>query len=109
MARLNFAERILLMKEYHSWLANNPEKDGCKPITVFEFLKDAGYDLSKNCAFPEGVTIKPDGKHELSPCVFREVEKHTNVTVTVSRCRNCGAVDISWERTPETEDIVLEE
>ena len=57
------------------------------------------------CKFPDGITIKPDGVHELDPCVYELEEIHTNVTVYVSRCPRCGAIDISWTRTEDTEDI----
>lgn len=57
------------------------------------------------CQFPRGITIKPDGVHELDACVYQVQEIHKNVTVTVSRCRECGSIDISWERQADTIDI----
>lgn len=60
------------------------------------------------CTHPPGVTIKPDGIHELDPCVMQDIEMHTNVTVIVSRCKNCGRISLSWLRTANTEDIDLE-
>lgn len=59
------------------------------------------------CKYPDGVTIKPDGVNELDPCVYEDIEKYTNVTVTVSRCRKCGHIEISWERQEDTEKINL--
>ena len=61
------------------------------------------------CQHPRGVTIRPDGVHELDPCVYELVEIHDNVTVHVSKCTKCGAIDISWMRKPETEDVFFEE
>lgn len=55
------------------------------------------------CQHPNGITIKPDGVNELDPCVYEDVEVYKNVTVTVSRCMNCGNIEISWQRQPETE------
>lgn len=52
----------------------------------------------KKCKFPNGVTIKPDGIHELDPCVYDEIEIHRNVTVRVLKCRYCGHVEIEWKR-----------
>lgn len=60
------------------------------------------------CTCPPGVAIKPDGVHDLDPCVYEDIEMHTNVTVIVSRCKNCGRVSLSWLRTADTEDIDLE-
>lgn len=60
----------------------------------------------KKCNFGLGVTIKPDGIHELDPCIYDVKEIHTNVTVYVRQCPKCGSVDISWERQENTEDIL---
>lgn len=59
----------------------------------------------KECSFPEGVTIKPDGINELDPCIYQDVEMYANVTVIVSRCKRCGKMDIRWERQDDTERI----
>lgn len=56
-----------------------------------------------------GVIFRPDGIHELDPCVYETIEKYKNVTVTVSRCRICGHTEIAWERQPDTEEISEEE
>lgn len=58
------------------------------------------------CKFPEGITIKPDGINELDPCKYDDIEKYVNVTVTISRCRICGHIEISWERQEDTEQIL---
>lgn len=52
-----------------------------------------------------GLTIKPDGEHELDPCIYEQIEKHKNVTVTVLRCKKCGHTEILWERQADTEDM----
>lgn len=61
---------------------------------------------NKKCSWGDGVTIKPDGVHELVPCVYRDIEIHKNVTVIVSRCVRCGDIVISWKRQDNTEDII---
>lgn len=57
------------------------------------------------CTFPNGITIKPDGVHELDPCRYEEIERYANVTVSVSRCKNCGNIDISWFRQEDTVEL----
>lgn len=62
----------------------------------------------KTCSFPDGIEdIKPDGVHSLDPCLYEDVEIHTNCTVIVSKCKRCDKMDFSWERTELTEDIIL--
>lgn len=58
--------------------------------------------MCKKCQFPEGVTIKPDGAHELDPCIYEEVERYANVTVIVNRCKRCGHVELMWLRQEDT-------
>ena len=53
----------------------------------------------KRCSFGEGITIKPDGIHELDPCFYEVIEVHENVTVEVSRCKRCGHVELLWYKT----------
>lgn len=50
------------------------------------------------CNFPDGITIKPDGIHELDPCIYEEVEVHHNCTVMVYKCKKCGHIEIMWEK-----------
>ncbi len=59
----------------------------------------------KKCKYPEGITIKPDGIHDLDPCVYEDIEKYANVTVVVSRCKKCGHVEISWMRQDDTVEL----
>ena len=56
----------------------------------------------KKCEFPSGVEIKPDGVNSLDPCIYEEVERYENVTVSISRCKRCGHVEVSWFRQPDT-------
>lgn len=79
----------------------NEEKYTTTPCEFFE--------KREKCVTPGRVTIKPDGVHELDPCVYELKEIHDNVTVYVHECKNCGHVDISWSRTDDTEDIECEE
>jgi len=62
----------------------------------------------KKCEFPGGITIKPDGVNELDPCIYEDIEKYANVTVTVSRCKVCGHIEISWTRQPDTVELEVE-
>lgn len=56
------------------------------------------------CSWGDGVTIKPDGENELDPCIYEEIEKYKNVTITISRCKKCGHIEISWQRQDDTEE-----
>lgn len=49
----------------------------------------------EKCSF-DGYSIKPDGINDLDPCLYEDIEVHTNCTVIVSRCKNCGYVELSW-------------
>lgn len=61
------------------------------------------------CEFPEGIRILPDGRNELDPCLYEEVERWRNVTVSVLRCPICGHTEISWFRQEDTEPADMEE
>lgn len=63
----------------------------------------------KKCQFPGGLVIKPDGKNELDPCIYEEVERYRNVTVSVMRCKRCGHVEVSWTRQENTEEVTEDE
>ena len=56
------------------------------------------------CSF-DGVSIRPDGIHELDPCVYEDIEKYANVTVVISRCKKCGNIEMSWIRQENTEEL----
>ena len=55
------------------------------------------------CEWPDGITIRPDGVHDLDPCVFDELEIVEGATVTLLRCRYCGKIEILWKRPKEVE------
>ena len=59
----------------------------------------------KKCSFSDDAIIKLDGVNELDPCFYQDIERYVNVTVTVSKCKKCGNIDISWERQENTEQI----
>lgn len=61
--------------------------------------------MAEKCQFPLGLTICPDGVHELDPCAYEVVEKYRNVTVEALRCPVCGHTEISWFRQPDTEEL----
>ena len=43
----------------------------------------------EKCKFPDGITIKPDGVNELDPCIYEDIAKYKNVTITISKCKKC--------------------
>lgn len=64
--------------------------------------------MARKCECPGGETLYLLGE-ELDPCDYKEIERHENVTVLVSRCRRCGHILVEWLRTPETVDHYYEE
>lgn len=72
---------------------------------LFRRVRQDGPAELKKCAFPVGVTIRPDGVNELDPCIYEEVERYSNVTVSVMRCKNCGHTEVTWTRQPDTEEL----
>ena len=52
-----------------------------------------------------GITIKPDGIHELSPHNFKKVQRLKNVTIEILQCKVCGKVSIGWQRQKNPEEI----
>lgn len=53
----------------------------------------------QKCKHDNPFSIKLGGeKFDVDPCVYEEIERHEGVTVIVSKCKNCGHIDISWER-----------
>ena len=63
------------------------------------------------CAFGDRnteITIKPDGRSELDPCLYEEIETYENVTVHILRCVRCGHFEVEWERQENTIDITEE-
>lgn len=62
----------------------------------------------ERCTCGDGITVKPDGVHELDPCEYEVVEAYRNVTVEVLRCRRCGHIEITWRRQSDTEEVDLD-
>ena len=54
------------------------------------------------CTFGDGIAVKPDGRNELDPCLYEEIETYENVTVHILRC---GHIEVEWERQDNTIDI----
>ena len=38
----------------------------------------------------------------VDPCVYQDIEAYRNVTVIVSKCIHCGAIDIRWKSQEDT-------
>ena len=55
-----------------------------------------------NCKSHDGVSIKPDGIHELSRHRYELEGEYRNVTVQVLRCKDCGELSIGWIRQDNT-------
>jgi len=60
------------------------------------------------CKFNHDVIVKPNGKDSLDPCPYHLKEIHYNVNVKVLQCPICGHIELMWDRTPETEDEIIE-
>lgn len=60
------------------------------------------------CSFNDNVAVKPNGINELDPCLYQEIERYANVTISISRCVKCGHIDISWYRQDDTEQLEVE-
>jgi len=60
------------------------------------------------CSLPDGVSIKPDGVHEIDPCMYEVAEVYRNVTIEVLRCKRCGHTEISWFRQEDTEEVEID-
>ena len=52
----------------------------------------------------QNITVKPDGRNELDPCLYQEIETYENVTVHVLHCVRCGHSEVEWERQDNTID-----
>ena len=73
----------------------------------FDFCSrgDSIVPTATKCSFPGGIAIKPDGIHEIDPCVYEDIELYANATVKIAKCKRCGNIDISWEKQDDTERI----
>lgn len=59
--------------------------------------------MCAKCSWGDGLVIKPDGEHELDPCIYRDVELYHNVTIIVSKCVKCGNTIFTWMKQDDTE------
>ena len=57
------------------------------------------------CCANNGITIKPDSIHELSPHHFQKVQTLKNVTVEILQCKVCGKVSIGWYAQDNTQEV----
>lgn len=65
----------------------------------------ASHDGKKEkCTYPPGLSIKPDGIHELDPCVYQTVEVIHNADVRILKCKNCGHIEVEWSRSRLEDD-----
>ncbi len=87
--------------------------EGQEPFMVWE-LEDIINDMADDeyatsifipCSHGEGVTVRPDGVHELSPHAYKLTQKLRNVTVEVLTCETCGDVSVAWYRQEDTEEV----
>lgn len=60
----------------------------------------------EKCSWGDGITIRPDGEHELDPCIYRDEFIARNVTVIISKCVRCGHVSFGWKEQPDTEILL---
>lgn len=63
----------------------------------------------EKCSFPDGIAIKPDGVSELDPCIYEEIERYANVTVSINRCKKCGNIELLWLRQNNTVRLYIKE
>lgn len=42
---------------------------------------------------------------KIDPCEYEVIQKITNVTVIVRKCKRCGHIDISWEKQADTKEV----
>ena len=62
----------------------------------------------KPCTFPDGMDVRPDGIHSMSPHPYILKQRLKNVTVEILNCPICGEESIAWIRQSDTEDITDE-
>ena len=56
------------------------------------------------CSFGDGIEVKIGGV-PVDPCIYEDIEIHTNVTVVVKKCVECGHIEFEWRRQENTEDF----
>lgn len=58
--------------------------------------------IHKECSFGKGISIRPDGIHELSPHIYQETQIIHNATVQILKCKKCGNESVAWMRQPNS-------
>ena len=59
--------------------------------------------MCEKCKWEDGLIIKPDGEHELDPCIYRDIAIYHNVTIIISKCVKCGHTIFTWVKQDNTE------
>lgn len=58
--------------------------------------------MSDRCKMPDGISIMPDGAHELDPCIYDVVDEcvtpNCGYQIRILRCSVCGNIEIEWAR-----------
>lgn len=60
-----------------------------------DFMDICSYTDPERCRHKDGDYVKL-GEHDIDPCLYKEIERHYNCNVIVSKCVRCGNIDISW-------------
>ena len=68
-------------------------------------VRELARDVNRPCTHGEGVTVRPDGVHELSPHAYTLIQRLRNVTVEILTCETCGDVSVAWYRQDDTEEV----
>ena len=82
--------RDMSVQDFYSWLYSDAD------FKIMEVQEQNKCSSSEQMYGPGGFPV--------DPCVYVEQEVHRNVDVTISKCKYCGSVDISWQRTENTTD-----
>lgn len=86
------------------WQSEKFPKNISKECTHNESILDRRNDVM--CNHKDG-SISSILGIPVDPCVYKDVESYKNVTVIVSRCINCGNIDIRWKKQDNTEEIEI--
>ena len=78
----------------------------CENTLVAELSNlSASLEKPSTCTFGDGVSVKLDGIHELSPHPLKLSQRLKNVTVEILECPKCGETSVGWYRQANTEEI----
>lgn len=84
---------LLYIKETNQWFDGSKYYDA-DTVEVFPFV------LKKRCG---GVSASIGG-YPVDNCLYEEIERIPNCTVSVLQCTRCGHIEIEWEREGELGD-----